>query len=281
MRWCSLVGLVVLVLSSCAEAGEGPADGLAFRYEPTIVRVAGSGTASPVVELLAVRFSETHPEVRFEFGSGTNSGGGVRGVAEGTLDLGVANRPLKPEEEAMGVGYHPFARDAMVFAVNQPNPLTGLSTDEVRSLFGGEITDWSAFGGSPSAVILLGRDPDESATKLFFDPIMDGTEVAPSLAVLAKSAEMVDSLRSTPGAIGFTTLGSLVLAEADNVEALALDGISPSSSSVADGTYEWVMTFAVVTGPGEPSPVIADFVDFIGSPEAAELLGEYGYAPAG
>ncbi len=253
---------------------------LPFSDEPVVVQVAGSGTATPALELLAAQFTRSHPHVTFEFGSGTNSGGGVRGVAEGTLDLAVANRPLKPEEEALGVGYHPFARDAMVFAVNEPNPVAAVSSEEIRSLYRGDVTDWGEFGGESLSVILLGRDQDESATKLFFNPIMDGQEPSPAMAVLARSSEMVESLGSTPGSVGFTTLGSLVVADATGVRTLTLDGVTPSPSTVADGSYPWVMTFAVVTGPDGPSSVVSEFVDHVTTPEAAELLAENGYGSA-
>ena len=121
--------VVMPLLAACsAEAGA------VSSQEPQVVRVSGSGSATPIVEVLAEEFATSHPGVSFEFRSGTNTGGGVSGVSDGTLDVGVANRPLGPEEVALGVGYHPFALDAFVFAVRLPNDVTSLTTSQVRSL---------------------------------------------------------------------------------------------------------------------------------------------------
>lgn len=274
LKSCSVPVLTVVLAACSAQSGEAPSEVTA------VVRISGSGSASPIVEELAAEFSASHPGVTFEFGSGTNTGGGVQGVADGTLDLGVANRPLKPEEEALGVGYHPFATDAIVFAVRLPNPVTSLTTDQVRSLYGGLVTDWSQLGGEAAPVFLLGRDPDESAVKLMFEPIMGDQPVAPSLTVLERSNEMLSALDSTPGALGFTSLGLLRLSGYDSIQPLVLDGVEPGPTSIIDGSYRWVSTFALVSPPDGASPTAADFLGFVASADARAILERYGYAPA-
>jgi len=272
-----IVGLVALslVAGGCSVASS------AAPPEPAVVlRVSGSGSATPIVEQLAAVFTASHPEVSFEFGSGTNTGGGVTGVTEGTLDLAVANRPLKPEEAALGVGYHPFAIDAIVFAVRLPNQVLSVTTDQVRSLYGGEITDWSRFGGDPLPVFLLGRDPDESAVNLFFEPTMDGQSTAPAMTVLERSSEMLSALDSTPGSIGFTSLGLLRLSGYDSIAPLTLDGVEPGPATITDGTYRWVTSFALVTPPGGASDAAAEFLGFVLSAGARSTLEKYEYAPA-
>ena len=274
--YMQIVGLVSLSLV----AGGCSAASSAAPPEPTVVlRVSGSGSATPIVEQLAAVFTASHPEVSFEFGSGTNTGGGVTGVAAGTLDLGVANRPLKPEEAALGVGYHAFATDAIVFAVRLPNQVLSVTTDQVRSLYGGEITDWSRLGGDPLPVFLLGRDPDESAIKSFFEPIMYGQSTAPAMAVLERSSEMLSALDSTPGSIGFTSLGLLRLSDYHSVAPLIFDGVEPGPATITDGTYRWVTSFALITPPGGASDAAAEFLEFVLSTGARSTLEEYAYAP--
>lgn len=270
--WILLPALGLVACGAESEAAPLP--------ETVVVRVSGSGSASPIVEELAAEFSALHPEVSFEFGSGTNTGGGVQGVADGTLDLGVANRPLKPEEEALGVGYNVFASDAIVFAVRLPNSVTSLTTEQVQSLYSGEATDWSQLGGDSAAVVLLGRDPDESAVKLMFEPVMGDHPVADSLTVLERSSEMLSALDSTPGAIGFTSLGLLRMSDYDSIEAVTLDGVPPTPGSILDGSYRWVTTFALISPPEGASGASAEFLRFVASAEASVILERYGYAPA-
>ncbi len=283
---CRLAALTVFLLaagcgSGSGSTGDGDASGRDLSDTGSVVlRLSGSGTASPLVARLAEEYVISNEHISFDFGTGTNTGGGVQGVVDGTLDLSVANRPLKDEEAAKGVDVHAFAVDAMVFAVNQPNAVLDMSTADVQSLYSGEVTDWSQLGGEPQTVFLLGRDADESATKLFFDPIMGDTERSPAISVLARSTEMVDALESTPGAVGFTSLGLLGLLDIDTVEAVTLDGVTPGPASMSDGSYSWVTTFSVVTPPGGMSVEVRAFVDYITSPEAVPILEQYGYAAA-
>lgn len=272
-----LVGVLFLVAAaSCSAAADDAAAG-----PEKVVRISGSGTASPIVERLAEEYAGWNPGVSFDFGVGTNTGGGIRGVHEGTLDLAVANRPLTEEEASSGVGYHPFARDAMVFAVHLPNTAFSLSSDQVRALYAGEATDWSDVGGDPQPVILLGRDPDESATKLLLVPFMKGLEVSPSVIILDRSTEMLDALQTTSGAIGFTSLGLLRLEGIESVAPVELDGVEPSPRSLDDGSYPWMMTFALVSPPGGASGAAEDFLSFVTSADARPILERYGYASVG
>jgi phosphate transport system substrate-binding protein len=226
---------------------------------------------------LAEDYAMSHPGVTFEFGSGTNTGGGVQGVADGTLDLGVANRALTPEETELGVGFHTFAVDATVFAVRLPNTVVSLTSDQVRALYSGEVIDWVELGGEPANVFLLGRDPDESATRQFFNPIMTGRRVSPLMTVLDRSSEMLDALEGTRGSIGFTSLGLLRIGGSDLIAPVALDGVEASAASIDDGTYPWVTTLAIVTPPQGFSRTVADFIKYVVSVEARSTLAMYGY----
>ncbi|MDP9457765.1 MAG: substrate-binding domain-containing protein [Actinomycetota bacterium] len=118
-RFCSVASILLLVplllmVSACAGGIEGndePNDS-----EVAVVRVSGSGTALPLAEKLAEAYGRDHPEVKLRFDAGTNSGGAIEGVLEGTLELAVANRPLSEDEAGEPLDYLPFARDAVAFA---------------------------------------------------------------------------------------------------------------------------------------------------------------------
>lgn len=269
-----LLVLAVLV-AGCSSAGA-----VSLPSPVVTLRISGSGSASPILQVLAEDYAISHPGVTFEFGSGTNTGGGVQGVADGTLDLGVANRALTPEETELGVGFHTFAVDATVFAVRLPNTVVSLTSDQARALYSGEVTDWVELGGEPANVFLLGRDPDESATRQFFNPIMTGRRVSPLMTVLDRSSEMLDALEGTRGSIGFTSLGLLRIGGSDLIAPVALDGVEASAASIDDGTYPWVTTLAIVTPPQGLSRTVADFIKYVVSVEGRSTLARYGYGPS-
>lgn len=271
------LGFIALAVTSCSPAETtaqgGPAD-------PTLtVRASGSGTAMPLAERLADAYELDHPEIDVQFDEGTNSGGAIDAVNERSLDLAVVNRPLEQDEAAMGLQYEPVARDVVTFAVNLPNPVTGLTSDQLRAVYSGRVTEWSEIGGDPGHVFVLDRDPDESARKLVLDPLMAGEPVLGDAIVLAKASEMLDALAGTPASVGYTSLGLLSTDGSAGVRVLELDGVTPSAAAVADGTYPWYLTLGLVVGPDAP-PALREFLAWAGGPQSQIVREQFGYAKA-
>jgi len=242
------------------------------------VRVSGSATAVPLVAKLAEEYSRTHPQVRFTFDAGSNSGGAIDAVQAGSLDLAVVNRELEPQEEAGGVAYRSIARDAVAFAVDEDSQLSAVNTRQVRDVYGGRIRDFAGLGSPPRPIVVLDRDADDSARKLVLLPVMGTEPVAAEAAVLAKASEMTNALSGTRGAFGYTAVGYLKISGSTGIRLLALDSVEPTADNVVRGDYPWSLTFGLVTGK-QASPELADFVTFSAGPEASDVLTRYGYAP--
>lgn len=272
------VVVVLFLLVGCAPRSAGTAPSPTPQAEPPL-RISGSGTALPVVQKLGEAYRLACPGARFEFGAGTNTGGAIRGLLDGTLDLAVANRPLSDSEAGEGLEYLPFARDAVVFAARRVGPVRGLTTEQVRDVFGGSVTDWAQLGGPPGTIMVLDRDEDESARKLALLPLMAGRPVQARTIVLTTARDMVASLSSVRDSLGYTSLGLLRVQRAGGVEILALDGVMPGAESVMRGSYPWHLTFALVVRGDAPSAV-RRFVDFVVGRGGREVLEEYGYAVA-
>ena len=67
---------------------------------------------------------------------------GINSAAEGVCDIGMASRDLKDEEKDKGISSEAIARDGIAVIVNNGNDLEELSSDQVKSIFTGDITDW-------------------------------------------------------------------------------------------------------------------------------------------
>ena len=270
----TLLVFLLLVSVSCAGGTGGNQEPV---NEEAIIRVSGSGTALPLAENLAEAYAREHPEIDFQFDSGTNSGGAIKGVLGGTLDLAVANRPLSEDEAGESLEYRPFARDAVVFTAHHEGEVDGLTTDQVRDVYGGELTDWEQLGGLAAPIVVLDRDEDESARKLVLLPLMNGRPVEARTTVLNKASEMLEAMESTPDSLGYFSLGLLRKRGAPEVRVLALDGIVPSPEGVVKGEYPWSLTFGLVHADGAPRAV-RDFVEFASGPEGRELVENNDYA---
>ena len=104
--------------------------------------VGGSSSVSPVMEAIIEAYGEANPNVSVELQT-TDSTTGVSSTVEGTYDIGMASREIKDDELAQGVTPTTIAQDGIAVIVNNENSVTDLTSDQVKSIFTGETTDWA------------------------------------------------------------------------------------------------------------------------------------------
>lgn len=104
--------------------------------------VSGSSSVTPVMEKLKEAYVLLNPTVTVEIQQ-SDSTTGMTSLAEGLCDIGMASRELKDSEKAQGLNAEVMAMDGIVIIVNKENPITGLSSQAVKEIFTGTLTDWS------------------------------------------------------------------------------------------------------------------------------------------
>ncbi len=105
------------------------------------VVVAGSSSVAPVMEKLKEGYEAVNESVTVEVQQ-SDSTTGINFAAEGSCDIGMASRELKAEEEEKGLTAQVIARDGIAIVVNLENELEELSSEQVKAVFTGEITEW-------------------------------------------------------------------------------------------------------------------------------------------
>lgn len=249
------------------------------RGDDRVLHVAGSGSNLPLARALASAYAETNPVARLVIHESIGSTGGVRAVYDGAIDIGLVSRELKPAEAALGLEYLPYARVAVVFAVDSHMPVDGLSSADVVAIYGGEKTTWA--DGTPIAV--LQREEGDSSHIVAreaiegFASVDDAALDAGRWRVLYSDRAMRDALVSTSGAIGLIDQGVASIGELD-VHVLPLDGVVPSPSTLEDGRYPMSKSLAFVVNPDLDERARA-FVDFVFSPAGQEVMRDHGYLP--
>jgi len=106
------------------------------------VVVAGSSSVTPVMEKLKEAYMAVNPNAEIEIQM-SDSSTGVKMAIEGTCDIGMASRALKDSETAEGVASTVIATDGIAVIVNLNNPLMGLTAEQVRQIYVGEVTSWA------------------------------------------------------------------------------------------------------------------------------------------
>ena len=106
------------------------------------VVVGGSSSVTPVMEKLKEAYMVLNPDVTVEVQQ-SDSTTGMTSTIDGAYDIGMASRELKDSELEAGLTPTVIAQDGIAVIVNKENTLTGLTSEQVLSIYTGETTDWS------------------------------------------------------------------------------------------------------------------------------------------
>lgn len=104
--------------------------------------IAGSSSVTPVMEKLTEAYMTINPNVEIELQQ-SDSSSGMTSTRDGVCDIGMASRALKDSEIEAGLVPMTIAMDGIAVIVSLDNPVDGLTSEQVRDIYMGEITDWS------------------------------------------------------------------------------------------------------------------------------------------
>ena len=103
--------------------------------------VSGSSSVTPVMEKLKEAYNKVNANVEVEIQQ-SDSTTGILNAIEGTADIGMASRALEDAELSQGVTETVIALDGIGVIVNKENALSGLTSEQVKAIYTGEITSW-------------------------------------------------------------------------------------------------------------------------------------------
>ena len=106
------------------------------------VTVGGSSSVTPVMEKLVEAYAAVNPNANIEVQQ-SDSTTGVTSTSDGLYDIGMASRALTDDETALGLTPTVIATDGIAVIVNNENPISDLTSDQIRQIYTGEIEDWS------------------------------------------------------------------------------------------------------------------------------------------
>lgn len=237
------------------------------------VTTDGSTSMEKVIGFLKEAYMEENKDVKVTYNP-TGSGSGIQAVQEGRCDIGLSSRDLKEEEQEDLEGTV-VAIDGIAIIVNPENAVEDLTIEQIAALYKGEITNWSEVGGADAPVVLIGREA-ASGTRDGFESIT-GTEDACQYAQeLTSTGDVVQTVASNPNAIGYASVASVK----DTVKMVSVEGVTPTTETIQDGTYKIQRNFVFVTKKGaELSETAKAFFEFATSPAADTLIEQAGAVP--
>ena len=264
---CMLALACSLVMSGCSGSGESQT-----------LAVAGSTTVLPIAEMAAEGYEQqTGTKVLV---SGLGSSAGIEAVTNGTADIATSSRELTAAESEHELVATVIAHDGIAVIVNPDNPVSGLTTDQLRDIYAGKITNWSEVGGPDLAIQVVNRDEASGTREAFRTIVMGDAPFDRSAAVLPGTGQVRDVVSRTPGAIGYISIGFVDSDYATtSVRALAIDGVQATEDNVETGAYPISRDLYFFTN-GDPQGEAYGYISYVLSDEMDQTIRDAGYIPA-
>ena len=240
------------------------------------VSLNGSTSMEPFANGLSEAIREVYPNLVLE-PQFTGSGAGIEAVTNGTADIGNSSRSLTDEEKAGGLEENIVAIDGIAVIVHPDNDVEDLTTDQLKKIYTGEITNWSEVGGVDEAIVVVGREAG-SGTRGAFEEILGVEDACKYAQELNETGAVVAKVGETEGAIGYVSLDNVK----DSVKALKLDGVEASEETIKDGSYSLQRPFVMATKGkiSEQSEAVQAIFEFIDSEAGQKVIEQVGLVSA-
>src|SRR5215469_10353812 len=293
--------LLMLPVSACSTAGTGSGGGsgtlTACHVTTGDLSISGGGKSSapalPAGTLsvdgstaLAPLFQQAAGDVSANTANSNKvsinitpngSGTGLNDVENGTVQIGMSD--VFAQERATAttsfgdlvdyqVAVVPFT---LVVSQDISSQVENLTTQQIKDIYAGTITNWSQVGGPNEPITVVVRTKT-SGTRATFDRFVlnDPKQVndEPAGAQTADStSELVTDISNSHGAIGYTgTSFVLNQAQAGKSFPICIDGFGATENNINAGKYTfWNIEHAYTKGTPAPGSLTSAFLQYVNS----------------
>ena len=244
------------------------------------VRIDGSTTVLPIAQKVAEAYMKEHPDVNISV-SGGGSGNGIKGIIDGTVDIGDSSRFITQDEVKLAVekgGYPvPFAiaYDCIVPIVHPSNTVSNLTVEQLKAIYKGEVTNWKELGGPDLKIVVISRDTSSGTYEVWEEKVMKKERVSPAAMLQASNGAIVQVVSSNKFAIGYIGLGYVN----QTVKPIPVNGIIGNEETTLNGRYPISRPLFMFTR-GWPSGDILNFINYVLLPQKGQkMVKEAGFVP--
>lgn len=180
----------------------------------------------------------------------------------------------------------PIGRDAFIFLVHQDNPVSGLSSQQVRRIYEGATHNWNEVGGRDQPIIAYQRDENSGSQTYMQKNVMAGHEMAEPprerrIGIMGGMIDAVADFNKDHNALGYSFYYfANVMHNRQEVKFLSIDGVEPNKEHIRSRKYPFTAQLFVVTREGEkPRPSLPRLLEWLQSEEGTRAIERGGFVP--
>ncbi|MFH1074029.1 MAG: phosphate ABC transporter substrate-binding protein [Candidatus Firestonebacteria bacterium] len=255
------------------------------------LQIKGSDTIVNLVQKWGEDYSVKDPSANIGI-TGGGSGTGFAALINGTCDIAMASRAIEEAEikQSKANNVYPVeykvGLDGLIIIVNPKNPVSGLTLDQVRDIFIGNVTNWKEVGGFDKKIVILSRESNSGTHMFFKEHVLrrgskKGTEeFSPRALLMPSSQAIVNEVAQNPNALGYVGIGYL----SPELKALAIAKkkgdkyIKADVDSVLNDKYP-VSRPLFLYASSKDNKSVNDFIAYALSPEGQLLVCKLDFVP--
>ena len=236
------------------------------------VNCSGATSFQKLVEAAAANFMDANPDVTIAI-TGGGSGQGLSDVKDGFAEEKLDAADAKKLED------HTVAVVGMGPIVNSKVDVDDLTTEQLKGIFTGKITDWKEVGGTAGKIQVIERKAG-SGTRATFEAAVLGGEKAPDdfapVAEEDSSGTVVDKIQQTEGAISYLAFSYY---DDTKFKALKVDGVDPTKANVESGKFN-IWAYEHMYTATDADAATKAFVEYmLGDDVQGSLVEKEGFIP--
>ena len=262
---------------------------LSFKDEPRwkLPIIDGATAALPVYSAFV---HALYPETTklddgvFEY---NNTRGGYQLLARKEIDMFIGAYPSKEQQAyAKECGttftYTQIGSEAFVFFVHKDNPIDSLTSEQIRRIYAGEITNWRELGGKNKEILPFQRNEGSGSQSMMLRFMGDTPLMKPDtdevVGFMGGIIEEVADYKNKANSIGFSFRYYVdTIIDHPDIKMIAVDGVQPTAQNIKNGTYPIIAPVYAVTYEGNTKENVHKLLDWILSDEGQNIIEETGY----